>query len=174
VWQKWASRDMNKAAGWAAIPKAPKIVTVVPAADQVEAKWHFTTNKPQDDWSKPGFNDSTWKESAAGFGARGTPGAVIKTTWRTSDIWIRRQFEIPAVSPHLQLWMHHDEDAEVFINGVSAAHVHGFTGAYEPIPLQPAGLAAIKSGTNLIAIHCHQTTGGQYIDAGFVEVENSE
>ncbi len=174
VWQKWASRDTIKAAGWAAIPKSPKIVTVVPAADQVEAKWHFTTNKPDDNWSKPGYDDSTWKESAAGFGSKGTPGAVIKTTWRTSDIWIRRQFEIPATSPRLQLWMHHDEDAEVFINGVPAAHVRGFTASYEPIPLQPAGLAAIKSGTNLIAIHCHQTTGGQYIDAGFVEVENSE
>jgi hypothetical protein len=174
VWQKWASRDVNKASGWAAIPKAPKVVTVVPAADKVEAKWHFTTNKPEDSWSKPGFDDSTWKESAAGFGSRGTPGAVVKTPWRTSDIWIRRQFEIPAASSRLQLWMHHDEDAEVFINGVPAAHVRGFTGAYEPIPLQPAGLAAIKSGTNLIAIHCHQTTGGQYIDAGFVEVENSE
>jgi hypothetical protein len=82
--------------------------------------------------------------------------------------------EIPATSGHLQLWMHHDEDAEVFINGVLAARVHGFTATYEPFAMLPAGEAAIKTGRNLVAIHCHQTVGGQYIDAGFVEVSNSE
>jgi hypothetical protein len=173
TWQKWARRDMNKASGWAPMPKAPKVIPLVAAADTAPARWRFTTDKPNGDWSKAGFDDSTWKESLAGFGAGNPPGAFIKTPWKTSDIWLRRQIEIPATSRNLQLWMHHDEDAEVFINGVPAARVHGFTAAYEPIPLQPAGLAAIKSGTNLVAIHCHQTEGGQYIDAGFVEVENS-
>jgi hypothetical protein len=174
TWQKWAHRDLMKAANWAAIPKAPKIVTIVPAADQAEAKWHFTTRKPEGEWSQVGFDDSTWKESAAGFGAGDPPGAFIKTKWATADIWLRRQIEIPTASGHLQLWMHHDEDAEVFINGVLAVRVHGFTAAYEPLALLPAGQTAIKPGKNIVAIHCHQTVGGQYIDAGFVEVINSE
>jgi hypothetical protein len=174
IWQKWAQRDLIKAANWAAIPKPPRIVTVVPAADHAEAKWHFTTNNPEGDWSKIRFDDSTWKESAAGFGAGDPPGAFIKTPWNTSDIWLRRQMEIPTNSGHLQLWMHHDEDAEVFINGVLAARVHGYTTSYEPFAMLPEGQAAIKPGKNLVAIHCHQTTGGQYIDAGFVEVIGSE
>ncbi len=174
VWQKWADRDLMKAANWAAIPKPPKILTIVPAADSAEAKWHFTTNRPEGDWSKVGFNDSTWKESVAGFGAGDPPGAVVRTPWTTSDIWLRRQMEIPTNSGNLQLWMHHDEDAEVFINGVPAARVHGFTSSYEPFTMLPQGEAAIKPGNNLVAIHCHQTEGGQYIDVGFVEVISSE
>jgi hypothetical protein len=115
-----------------------------------------------------------WKESPAGFGAGNPPGAVIKTPWTTADIWLRREMEIPAAFGNLQLWMHHDEDADVFINGVLAVRVHGYTTSYEVFPLLPAGEAAIKPGPNLIAIHCHQTTGGQYIDAGFVEVSDNK
>jgi hypothetical protein len=174
TWQKWARRDACKASGWAPMPKPPKVITVVPAGDTNPGRWHFTTDEPSGDWAKIGYDDSRWKESLAGFGAGDPPGSFVKTPWRTSDIWLRRQIEIPVVPGDLQLWMHHDEDAEVFINGIAAARVHGFTTAYEPIPLQPAGLAAIKSGTNLVAIHCHQTVGGQYIDAGFVEVESSD
>jgi hypothetical protein len=174
TWQKWARRDTCKATGWAPMPKAPKIITVIPAGDTAPAQWRFTTDKPSGDWVKAGFDDSNWKESPAGFGGGNPPGSFIKTRWRTSDIWLRREIEIPKTKHNLQLWMHHDEDAEVFINGVPAASVHGFTTGYEAIPLLPAGLAAIKSGANVVAIHCHQTVGGQYIDAGFVEVENSE
>jgi hypothetical protein len=82
--------------------------------------------------------------------------------------------EIPVTSGTPELWMHHDEDAEVFINGVLAVRVRGFTTAYEAFPLLGAAKAAIKPGKNLVAIHCHQTTGGQYIDAGFVEVSESK
>ncbi len=174
VWQKWAHRDITKAANWAPLPKPPKIITVVPAADQADTRWRFTTTKPPGEWSGVGFDDSGWRESAAGFGAGNPPGAVIKTTWKTDDIWVRREVEIPAHSGTLKLWMHHDEDADVFINGVLAVRVKGYTTAYEVFPLLPAGQAAIKPGRNLVAIHCHQTTGGQYIDAGFVEVSASE
>jgi hypothetical protein len=38
-------------------------------------------------------------------------------------------------------------------------------------PLTKEGRAALKPGKNLIAIHCRQSTGGQYVDLGFVTVQ---
>jgi hypothetical protein len=60
-----------------------------------------------------------------------------------------------------QGWLHHDEDAEVYINGVLAIVASGFITGYE-------GRPALKPSKILIAIHCHQTIGGQYIDFGLV------
>ena len=63
--------------------------------------------------------------------------------------------------------IHHDEDCEVYINGVLAASVTGWSTGYVILPINSMGLAALKSNSmNLIAIHCKQTGGGQYIDAG--------
>ena len=172
VWKKWASRDKTKASGWAPIPPLPKITTVVPAADTALATWRYATEKPADDWAKPGFDDSAWKEGKSGFGTEGTPGAVIGTTWNTPDIWLRREVEIPTDKlKNLELWIHHDEDARVFINGVSAARTRGYVSEYFNLALDSKGLAALKPGRNLIAVQCHQTGGGQYVDVGFVTVE---
>ena len=172
VWKKWASRDKTKAANWATIPLMPKITAIVPAADRQPAIWRYTMAGPAEDWMKSGFEDSSWKEGKSGFGTEGTPGAIIGTVWNTPDIWLRREVEIPAdKSKNLELWIHHDEDAEIYINGVAAAHPKGYVSDYFNRPPNAAGIAALKPGKNLIAVHCHQTGGGQYSDVGFVEVE---
>jgi hypothetical protein len=129
------------------------------------------TTKPADDWMKAGFDDSLWKEGKSGFGTAGTPGTTIGTAWNTPDIWLRREIEIPAGQlQNLELWIHHDEDAEIYINGVLAAQPKGYTTEYVRLGLNAAGKAALKPGKNLIAAHCRQTGGGQYIDVGMIEV----
>jgi len=172
VWEKYASRDKTKAANWAPMPKAPRILVIVPAADRQPAMWNYTTTTPGDGWMGQQFNDITWKRGRSGFGTVNTPGAVIGTLWRTDDIWLRREVDLPAGKySNISAWLHHDEDAEVYINGVLALKVGGFIVNYDIFPLTPAGEAALKPGRNLIAIHCHQTTGGQYVDCGLVKIQ---
>jgi hypothetical protein len=172
VWQKWAKRDKTKAKNWAPIPKHPTINVVVPAADKQAAKWRYTTSRPADGWMKADFDVSSWQEGWGGFGTDGTPGAVIGTVWNTSHIWMRREIDIPAAAlANQQLWLHHDEDVEIYINGVLAFKTSGFVGTYDVFPLTKEGRAALKPGKNLIAIHCRQSTGGQYVDLGFVTVQ---
>ena len=173
VWQKYAGRDKTKAANWAPMPKAPKVTVIIPAADKQPATWNYTTTMPADGWMDEHFNDSSWKQGQSGFGTRNTPGAIIGTTWHTDDIWLRREIDFPAGKfGNVSAWLHHDEDAEVYINGVLALRTGGFTGSYDAFPLTPAGEAALKPGKNLIAIHCHQTGGGQYVDFGLGGCQN--
>jgi len=51
-----------------------------------------------------------------------------------------------------------------------AATATGFTTTYEELPLNPAARNTLKPGKNIIAVHCRQTRGGQYIDVGLVDV----
>jgi hypothetical protein len=149
----------------------PIIKTIVPTSEKDGLEWRYTTEKPVDGWEQPGFDDSSWQKGPGGFGTKGTPGTVVRTEWKGSDIWIRRTFELPdKKSGRTHLSIHHDEDAEVYINGRLANKLEGYTTSYIQIELDEKALQALKVGSNCIAVHCHQTGGGQYIDVGLVEV----
>src|SRR5262249_43360038 len=153
-------------------PKVPTVRVVVEAAQRQPVNWRYTIEKPADDWFKPAFDDSAWKEGPAGFGTQGTPGTTVRTEWKTADIWIRRTFDLPEEpTAALHLLIHHDEDAEVYLNGVLAAKVAGYVTEYEEVPIAPEARKVLKKGKSTIAVHCKQTRGGQYIDVGFVEVK---
>ncbi len=173
-WHKYASRDKTKAANWAAVPTEPKMTVILPAADRKPAIWSYTLATPKGNWTSTNFNDSSWAQGESGFGTPGTPGAVIGTVWKTDDIWLRREVYIaPTTYDDLEGWLHHDEDAEVYINGVLALKTHGYIANYDAFLLTPEAKAALKPGNNIIAVHCHQTTGGQYVDFGLVDVQNN-
>lgn len=171
LWKQWAGRDKGKAEGYAPFPTPPVTVTVVPAADSKPAVWRYTTAQPAGGWQEPGFDAAAWKEGSAGFGAGNPPGSVVRTPWTTPDLWIRREFVLPEGQyQDLHAWIHHDEDVQVYLNGVLAYEGTGYLTSYEAVPLTAAGKAALRAGKNVLAVHCHQTTGGQYIDVGLVDV----
>jgi Glutaminase A six helical-hairpin domain/Domain of unknown function (DUF5127)/Domain of unknown function (DUF4964) len=173
LWKKWAGKDHTRVGDWAPLPKPPKITAVIPTAQQAAVTWRYTTEKPAPGWTQPGFDAGGWKEGPAGFGTAGTPGAVVRTRWDTSDIWLRRAIALPATPyPDLQFEVYHDEDVQIYVNGVPAASDGGFTTSYVPVAINRAALAQLKPGaTVLLAVHCHQTTGGQGIDVGLADVQ---
>ena len=153
----------------------PLVRVLVPPSRKKPQTWLYTTEKPGAGWEKPDFTAEGWKKGPGGFGKPDTPGAAVGTPWTSSDIWIRRTFELPWAelkNPHLLI--HHDEDAEVYLNGVPAAKLSGYTTDYIQVPLSEKTRAALKKGKNVIAVHCRQTQGGQYIDVGLAEVIERE
>ncbi len=72
----------------------------------------------------------------------------------------------------LCLTLHHDEDADIYLNGSLIKSCQGFVADYVAVPLSAEAAQLLKTGENLIAVHCHQTQGGQYLDVGLaVELE---
>ncbi len=150
--------------------RVPLARTVVADASQEPAIWSYTFTKPSPDWMQPGFEPSgPWKSGSSGFGTLGTPGSRIGTPWDSSDIWLRRSFVLREEDlSDLKLVVHHDEEAELYLNGVLACKLTGFTTRYELADILPPAASTLRTGTNILAVHCHQTTGGQYIDVGLV------
>lgn len=175
VWKKWSKRDTLKTSGWAPLPKRPVYLRteIMPTAEASALEWSYTTDKPADNWFQTDFDASAWKTGKAGFGTKGTPSAVIGTEWNTSEIWLRREFNLKNVPSKLGFRLAHDEDAEIYINGQLVASFNGYTGYFD-YPLPANKLGAFKEGKNIIAIHCRQTSGGQYIDLGLQTLERLE
>ncbi|MDD4991017.1 MAG: T9SS type A sorting domain-containing protein [Paludibacter sp.] len=149
------------------------INNVLPTSLANGRTWKYVTTQPLAGWAAPTFNDAVWKSALGGFGSSGTPGGTIRTSWTTGDIWMRQTFTVGTLSAseidNLELYIHHDEDCEVYINGVLASSLTGYTSTYNYFPINVAAKnALIINGTNVIAVHCHQTGGGQYIDAGIL------
>jgi hypothetical protein len=159
-----------KAVNQGDVSKIPQMKVVVPTSQKKGIPWRYTLKKPEGKWFLAGYDDSGWKEGVGGFGTKGTPGAVVRTEWKTDDIWIRRTFSLPkGPFKNMYLYVHHDEDAEIYLNGVLAAKVSGYLTEYEEVTISEAARKALKAGKNTLAVHCHQTTGGQYIDVGLVD-----
>ena len=146
----------------------PKIQTIIPTSQMAGLDWCYTTDAPARNWYEPGFADSDWTGDLAGFGREKTPGITVRTAWHTPDIWLRRCFELSELptNPHLRIF--HDEDCEVFINGQLAALVEGYSQNYVVVPMM--NRTALQPGANLMAVHCRQTSGGQGIDVGLVDL----
>jgi hypothetical protein len=174
LWKKWARLDRTKVGNWAPLPETPKlqITEIIPTSQQSPASWQYTFQKPADGWTTAGFDASGWKEGPAGFGAEGTPGAIVRTTWNTGDVWLRREVTLPSNSfSNPQFYVYHDEDVEIYVNGELAASETGFTTGYVPLEINSAAKTLLKPGAHLLlAAHCHQTTGGQNIDIGLANV----
>jgi hypothetical protein len=174
TWKKWAKHDKTKLGTWAPLPTPPKVTEVIPTSRIEPAVWSYTTTQPSADWFSPDFDDSAWEKGPGSFGTKGTPNAAVHTKWNTSDIWLRRKIALPATPLHNpKLFVHHDEDVDIYVNGTLAATASGFTSDYELLDVRPAALPLLHPGANFtLSAHCHQTHGGQNIDVGIADVES--
>ncbi|MFA6086224.1 glutaminase domain-containing protein [Mucilaginibacter sp.] len=142
--------------------------TIVAAGDERSERVKYQMEgTAATNWEKPSFNDQDWKTGLTPFGDdRSKPG----TEWRGKDIWIRKKFNLSQVpTGRVMLKLFHDDGAEIYLNGQSIIKKLGANGDYEMIELSDDAKSKLITGENLLAIHCNNTGGGTWIDAGLSE-----
>ena len=147
---------------------APQYRAVMPAAAEQPYAARYTFAAPAAGWEKPAFAGAAhWKTGPAPFtnDAR-QPG----TQWTTHDVWARRTIGLPGAPPTgpLTLLLLHDDDAEVYLNGVLLLKQAGYTDQYDRFAV-PAARGALRKGENVLAMHCVNPHGGAHLDAGLYE-----
>ena len=150
-----------------------KTIPVISTSATHRYKWRysFSSDVPRH-WQEKGFDDSSWPLGEAAFGANvGSSQNLVGTEWNTRDIVMRRWFKLGELTPEaidaMRFVIFHDEDIEIYINGVWAASRGGYTGGYVPVDISDQAKAAIRPGEwNLIALRGRQSSGGQIMDLG--------
>ncbi|MBV9960662.1 MAG: DUF4965 domain-containing protein [Parafilimonas sp.] len=123
----------------------------------------YITTQPADNWMTKDFNDASWTAATLPFG---TKNLLPSTEWNTKEIWVRRNFNVYDTSiEQLLLYLRNDDDAEVYINGEKVATA-GWSNNYHEYELPASVIKKMHRGTNLLAMHCTNTGGDAWLDAG--------
>lgn len=139
--------------------------TVLPFVEKT-GQWKYTFSKPDNNWEQLHFNDASWKQGAGAFSTDND----APNKWMTHDIWVRRTFRLNNMDFNdLMLNLHHDDNVAAYINGVLAYKADGWNNSPELFKISDAAKSALKKGENVLAIHCENTAGGAYLDAGLVD-----
>ncbi len=139
-----------------------KVLVGAAADGDLAREYRFTTNTPAENWRTENFDDNSWASSLAPFG-NALPN--VRTPWTTGDIWLRQNFNFAGGEiKTAALVIFYDEDTEVYVNGQPIWKRGGFTTTYDTFAVTEALQKALKKGGNTLAVHTHQTVGGQFID----------
>ncbi len=130
------------------------------------------TKQSDTNWTKTDFDDSGWKTEQAAWGTKNEyPNVNNAWTGDNQDIYVRRTVSLTDADLQKDLWVKfsHDDVFELYINGTRVVSTGLTWRQGEEQQLTAAQKALLKAGDNVIAAHCHNTTGGSYIDFGLYE-----
>ncbi len=146
--------------------------TILPTAEEKPYSCKYTEDQPSEAWLQPSFNDAGWKQGKAPFS---DDKDMAGTPWNSRNIWIRRTFTLEDTAfSDLYLQMHHDDNVEVYLNGALVYECTCWNGKIQPFPIGDLVRKRLVKGRNLLAIHCANTEGGAWLDAGLAEVRKKD
>lgn len=141
---------------------------LAPIAEQGAWSAKYTLEKPSGDWTSPKYNDSKWLDGEGAFGYfnqnRLIP--IIRTEWKTGQIWVRREINLDKdlAGKDVFLEFKNDDNAEIYINGILA--IKRVYAMNEKVKLPQEIVATLKKGKNIISAHCVNKMRNAILDFG--------
>jgi len=135
-----------------------------------EGPWQakcLMNQQPEGEWTSPAYDDNAWPVVEGAIGSRDRREA--KTLWQgnNTDVWVRREFNLEkSLNGKIILDYSHDDVFELYINGIKVVDTGLKWKDDVTVELSEEVVATLKAGRNVIAAHCHNTTGGTYVDFG--------
>lgn len=152
---------------------APGFQELAPASANEPQDWRVTQEKPGSNWADASFNDTGW-ESAPGPFVLGENAFLNQgTTWKSGDLWLRREFNVDELPTHVGLQLYQEvRTAEIYLNGQLLRNLE------EPRPTKrhyqfielPESGSLLKKGRNVLAVHCAKPGGPRSFDLGLYGV----
>ena len=128
-------------------------------------------------WAGEDFDDTDWETKQGAFG---TPNEYpnVNTPWTTenSDYYIRRYVTLTEedLAKSLVLIYSHDDVCQAYINGRRVVNTGNTWVQNVEYQLTDADKNVLHAGTNVIAYHVHNTTGGALADIGLYAESTAE
>lgn len=148
-----------------------RLKTVAPMAGEKAWEGKYTRQNPGDGWQNPSFDDSAWKTGKAAWGS--DDYSHVGTGWKelNSDLYVRRVVNLSAADLAKELYMvySHDNMMEIYINGKKIVQTGREWLEGVRLRLGDEQKACLHEGENVVAVHCHNDTGGAYADFGIYE-----
>ena len=142
---------------------------IYPLAAEKAWTGKYVTSKPSGSWNAVDYDDSSWQSGEAPWGGGDdTYNKTVKTPWSGGnvDIWVRRSFDLEEIDDNALYYImyKHDDVFQLYVNGtqiVSTGETWDVSGTAVRIDK-----SLLQTGRNVISCHCHNTTGGAYVDMG--------
>ena len=147
------------------------LASIAPMADEERWEAKITHEKQQEGWQKESFDASAWKSEKAAWGSDDQEYVSNRWSREGSDIYIRRDVQLTPeqLAEDLYLKYSHDDVFELYINGTKVADT-GETWVNGVVLHADGDIKKLfHAGRNVIAAHCHNTTGGAYADFGLYQ-----
>lgn len=141
---------------------------IAPMADKEKWTGRVSYEVQKDGWQSLDFEDGKWIEQKAAWGSPNLSHISNEWSKENTDIYIRREVDITAeqLAKDLYLKYSHDDVFELYVNGTRVASTGETWVDNVILNVDKEMKKLFREGRNVIAAHCHNTTGGAYADFG--------
>lgn len=141
---------------------------IAPMADEERWEGRVSRQVQKDGWQAEDFNAEAWDVQKAAWGSPNLDYISSRWSRENTDVYIRREVELTAdqLAEDLYLKYSHDDVFQLYVNGTEVASTGETWVDNVVLHVDEEMKKLFHEGKNIIAAHCHNTTGGAYADFG--------